>query len=173
MGDESINGLSEDSLNKSVYIKRFDRETMMFFHTNQCLDWMQTLKNIASAPEMKPFIENPNSDEYKGRTLPEICLELGGEDLLKKIIAFDHGVKNFGPKGIRGNRELLLNTHGQIYETQKYEDFERRLRLKGKLPLVLQILLFTPVRFNRLWSQRQISQHHSTLGVPLESQHWL
>lgn len=128
MGDESINGLSEDSLNKSVYIKRFDRETMMFFHTNQCLDWMQTLKNIASAPEMKPFIENPNNDEYKGRTLPEICLELGGEDLLKKIIAFDHGVKNFGPDGVRGTRELILNTHSKIYETQKYEDFERSIK---------------------------------------------
>lgn len=128
MSDVSINGLSEDSLNKSIYIKRFDSETMMFFHTNQCLDSVQALKNIASAPEMKPFIENPNSDEYKGRTLPEICLELGGENLLKKIIAFDHGVKNFGPDGVRGTRELILNTHSKIYETLTFEEFERSIK---------------------------------------------
>lgn len=127
MSDVSIKGLSEDSLNKSIYIKRFDRETMMFFHRNECLDWKETLKNIANAPEMKPFIENSNSDEYKGLTLGDICLKLGGVELLKKIISFEHGVKNFGPKGISGNRELLLNTYGQIYETLTYEDFERSL----------------------------------------------
>ena len=128
MSDLSIKGLSEDSLNKSIYIKRFDRETMMFFHRNECLDWKETLKNIANAPEMRPFIENSNSDEYKGLTLADICLKLGGVELLKKIISFEHGVKNFGPKGISGNRELLLNTYGQIYETLTYEEFERSIK---------------------------------------------
>lgn len=127
MSDASINGLSEDSLNKSIYIKRFDSETMKFFHKNQCLDSMQTWINIMKSPEMKPYIENPNNDEYKGLKLPEICLKLGGVDLLKKIIAFDHGVRNFGPDGVRGTRELILNTHEQIYETLTYEEFVRNL----------------------------------------------
>ena len=127
MSDVSIKGLSEDSLNKSIYIKRFDCETMRFFHGNQCLDWMQTWINIMKSPEMKPYIENPNNDEYKGLKLPEICLKLGGVDLLKKIIAFDHGVRNFGTDGVRGTRELILNTHEQIYETLTYEEFVRNL----------------------------------------------
>ena len=88
---------------------------------------MHTLINVMKSPEMKPFIENPNSDEYKGRQLPEICLKLGGEELLKQIIAFDHGVKNFGPDGVRGTRELILNTHSKIYETLTFEDFKRSI----------------------------------------------
>ena len=125
MGDDSIQGLSQDSLNKSIYIKRFDSEAMRFFHRNECLDSVQTWINITKSPEMKPFLENLNSDEYKGHQLADICLKLGGLELLKKIRSFHHGVKSFGPEGIRGNRELLLNTHGQIYETLKYEDFLR------------------------------------------------
>ena len=125
MSDDSIQGLSQDSRNKSIYIKRFDSEAMRFFHRNECLDSVQTWINITKSPEMKPFLENLNSDEYKGLQLADICLKLGGLELLKKIMSFHHGVKSFGPEGIRGNRELLLNTHGQIYETLKYEDFLR------------------------------------------------
>ena len=128
MGDNSINGLSEDSLNKSVYIKRFDRETMRFFHRNECLDYIQTWIKIMRSPEMRPFIENSNSDEYKGLTQGEICNKLGGVELESKIISFDNDFKNAGPTGIMGNRELILNTHSKIYETLTYEDFKRSIK---------------------------------------------
>ncbi|WP_308498167.1 hypothetical protein [uncultured Anaerobiospirillum sp.] len=128
MSDDSIKGLSQDSLNKSLYIKRFDRETMRFFHRNECLDWIETLKNIANAPEMKPYRENLNSDEYKGLTLVDICTKLGGYDLVNKIICFKNDVKNFDTTGIRGNRELILNTHSKIYETLTFEEFERSIK---------------------------------------------
>lgn len=127
MSDDSIKGLSQDSLNKSIYIKRFDRETMRFFHRNECLDWIETLKNIANAPEMKPYRENLNSDEYKGLTLVDICTKLGGYDLVNKIICFKNDVKNFDTTGIRGTRELILNTHSKIYETLTFEDFKRSI----------------------------------------------
>ena len=128
MGDEAIIGLTEDSLNKSLYIKRYDRETMRFFHRNECLDWIETLKIIANAPEMRPYCENLKSEEYKGLTLVEICTKLGCCDLVNKIIGLNNDVKNFDLTGIRGNRELILNTHSKIYETLTFEEFERSIK---------------------------------------------
>ena len=122
MGDHSIDGISQDELAKAIYIKKYDDESMKFMHRMCCLDYHQVLKNFETAPELQPYRDNPDSEEYKDLNEEQICYKIGGLDLVTKIFNYENTEKTIR---MTLGREILLNTHSRIYDTVTYDDFKR------------------------------------------------
>lgn len=122
MGDHSIDGISQDELAKAIYIKKYDDESMKFMHRMCCLDYHQVLKNFETAPELQPYRDNPDSEEYKDLNEEQICYKIGGLDLVTKIFNYENTEKTIR---MTLGREILLNTHSRIYDTVTYDDFLR------------------------------------------------
>ena len=123
--DESIMELSLKELEKSIYIKRFDNETLKFYHCMSCLDYEQTKHNFETSNELKPYFDNQDSSEFKDLSMQQICLKIGGRDLFQKICVYDNVMRTFGKNGLKGRREIVLNKHSKIYDTLTYEDYKQ------------------------------------------------
>lgn len=122
MGDNSIEGISQDELAKAIYIKKYDDESMKFMHSMCCLDYHQVIKNFETAPELQTYRDNPDSEEYKDLNKEQICYKIGGLDLVTKIFNYENTEKTIR---MTLGREILLNTHSRIYDTLTFDDFMR------------------------------------------------
>lgn len=111
MDDSCINPpISEDELNRSIYIVKYDDKSYGEMHKSFCLDSQITEKAFNSSPEIAKFIsEHP---EYRDKSINEICMAAGGESLLLRIVCMKHSMNN------RSTRtEAVLNKHTNIYPT--------------------------------------------------------
>lgn len=111
MDDSCINPpISEDELNRSIYIVKYDDKSYGEMHKSFCLDSQITEKAFNSLPEIAKFIfENP---EYRNKSINEICMAAGGESFLLRIVSMKHSMN------VRNMRiEAVLNKHTSIYPT--------------------------------------------------------
>ena len=122
MGGESINDHSQDCLNKSIYIKRFDSASFRHIHNIQCLDaWANWAKAVVT-PELKPYWDNKNSPEFKGLSIEQICSKLGCPGVITKIEVFDDLKKVFDSDGAQRTKEVILNKYSGFYNKLKLQD---------------------------------------------------
>ena len=82
-------------------------------HKAFCLDAEKTEQNFNTSPIIQKYLaEHP---EAAGKSLNEICVEAGGNDLLMSIVSLQHTRKERSSKV-----EAVVNKHN-IYPTVSYE----------------------------------------------------
>lgn len=119
MNDSCICNLSDNEINRCVYIVKYDDKSIKKMHENINKCNQITVNNFYNSVEIKEFL-NKNPD-YKGKTINEICLEAGGIDLVRKINAFANEGNNIGDRRI----EAIINKHTNIYPYLKYLENEK------------------------------------------------
>lgn len=108
MNDSCIDSLLGDELEKSIYIIKYDDESFKEMHKNFCLDYPITLERFKKSTEINKFLTK--HPEYRGKSINEICIAAGGENLLMRIVCFQHTMQE---KNTR--MEAMLNKHSGIY----------------------------------------------------------
>lgn len=99
---------NENELSRSVYIIRYDDDSIREMHKNFCLDEAISVQNYFSSSVIYKFLlEHP---EYREKSMNEVCIAAGGETLLKEIICHQHEIQ-----GKNAKREAILNKHSTIY----------------------------------------------------------
>lgn len=73
-----------------------------------CLDAKITEDNFNKSKKIAKFLEE--HPEYKDKSINEICLEAGGQNLLFQIVCLQHSLQN---KDMR--KEVIINKHENIY----------------------------------------------------------
>lgn len=108
MDDSCIAQLTDNDLDRSIYIIKYDDNSFREMHKSFCLDDEITLNNYNSSPEIIRFLkENPN---YRMESINTTCMDAGGENLLTKIISFRHTRNNISTR-----TEAVINKHASIY----------------------------------------------------------
>ncbi len=100
--------LSDSELEKNVYIQKYDDESFKEMHKSYCLDAKITEDNFNKSKKIAKFLEE--HPEYKDKSINEICLEAGGQNLLFQIVCLQHSLQN---KDMR--KEVIINKHENIY----------------------------------------------------------
>ena len=77
-------------------------------HKSYCLDAKITEDNFNKSKKIAKFLEE--HPEYKDKSINEICLEAGGQNLLFQIVCLQHSLQN---KDMR--KEVIINKHENIY----------------------------------------------------------
>lgn len=108
MDDSCIIVPDGQDIEKSIFIIKYDNTSFREMHKNYCRDLQITIQKFNKSSEITQFLkEHP---EYKDKSLNEICLAAGGENLLLKIICFQNQINE------RTSRmEAILNKHSSIY----------------------------------------------------------
>lgn len=106
--DSCIWTLSDSELEKNVYIQKYDDESFKEMHKSYCLDAKITEDNFNKSKKIAKFLEE--HPEYKDKSINEICLEAGGQNLLFQIVCLQHSLQN---KDMR--KEVIINKHENIY----------------------------------------------------------
>lgn len=118
MDDSCIDPLLGDELEKSIYIIKYDDKSFKEMHKNFCLDNQITIERFKKSAEINKFLtEHP---EYSEKSINKICMAAGGENLLTRIVCFQHTMQE---KDTR--MEAMLNKHSGIYpELSPLEDIK-------------------------------------------------
>ena len=118
MDDSCIDPPLGDELEKSIYIIKYDDKSFKEMHKNFCLDNQITIVRFEKSAEINKFLtEHP---EYSEKSINEICMAAGGENLLTRIVCFQHTMQE---KDTR--MEAMLNKHSGIYpELSPLENIE-------------------------------------------------
>ena len=108
MNDSNIIGLSDESLDKAVFIVKYDDKSFEKMHRDYCLDQRVTIERFNQSDEIADFLSS--HPEYREKSVNEICMAAGGEKLLRAILCLDHALRD---KDLR--LEAVVNKHGPIY----------------------------------------------------------
>lgn len=108
MDDSNILPLVDNDLEKSVFIIKYDDKSFKEMHKNYCLDAQITERNFVKSTEIATFLKA--HPEFKDKSINEICMAAGGQNLLVRIMCFKHTSQE---KELR--MEAILNKHTQIY----------------------------------------------------------
>lgn len=108
MDDSCICSMREEELNSSIYVLKYDDKSYKEMYKNFCADAQITEQNFLNSEEIKRFLEkNP---EFNDKSINEICMAAGGQELLLKIVSIQH---QFQENNTR--MEAMLNKHSGIY----------------------------------------------------------
>lgn len=108
MDDNCITQQPDNDLDKSVYVIKYDDKSFVEMHKNYCLDNQITIQNFGNSSEIRDFLlEHP---EYREKSINEICMAAGGQNLLVRIMSFRYTMQE---KNTR--TEAILNKHAGIY----------------------------------------------------------
>lgn len=108
MGDTNISE-STDGLEKAVYIIKYDDESFRKMHESFCKDNEITAYNFIHSQEIYEYIKS--HPEYNMRSINRACLDIGGIDLLQRILYLGNTMNS------DTKREAILNKHTRIYTT--------------------------------------------------------
>jgi len=108
MDDSCISPPLGDELERSIYIIKYDDKSFAEMHKNFCLDFQITEQRFNNSPIISKFLSE--HQEYKDKSINEICLAAGGDSLLMSIMCMQNSMRE------RSTRmEALLNKHSGIY----------------------------------------------------------
>lgn len=108
MCDSCIVQNPDSNLDRAIYIIKYDNKSFSEMHRNYYINEQITINNFRNSPIIIKFLqENP---EYETKSINEICMTAGGENLLNKIISYGHGRQEIDIRS-----EALLNKHTSIY----------------------------------------------------------
>lgn len=108
MNDTCILPPADGDLDKSIFIIKYDDKSYMEMHKNFCLDAQITEENFSKSTEIVSFLST--HPEYRDKSINEICMAVGGQNLLVRIMSFQHAMQE---KSLR--MEAVLNKHSNIY----------------------------------------------------------
>ena len=108
IGDDSITK-SADGLENAVYIIKYDDKSFKEMYENFCKDDEITVYNFTHSQEISEYIKA--HPEYNIENINKACLDIGGMDLLWRIVSFSN-TRNNDTK-----TEAILNKHKNIYPT--------------------------------------------------------
>ena len=118
MGDHSIiSDISEK--NKCIYIDKETEETFRKTFDNYCKDYEITVKNYNDSPIIKKFLSNNPDYITDGKSINQICLDIGGINLLQNIFSF----KNMKSDYVHES-EIVVNKNATIYPNLNYKKDE-------------------------------------------------
>lgn len=113
MDDSCIIPLNGNDIDRSIYIIKYDDNSFKEMKEAYCRDSEITKNNFYNSKEIAEFLEeNP---DYKEKTINEICMAAGGDDLLSRIMSFTYQRDNRNTK-----TEAIINKHTNIYPTIPY-----------------------------------------------------
>lgn len=108
LDDSCIFPSLESELDESIYIIKYDDNSIKEMHKNFCLDSAITRQRYSDSPEIKKYLAEHPEDQDKG--INEVCMAAGGIALLQRIMSFQHTLQE---KSAR--MEGILNKHSSIY----------------------------------------------------------
>lgn len=112
MGDDSIQ--SSNELDSAVYIIKYDDESFKEMYENFCKDNEITINNFKQSQKISNYLQT--HPEYVVKSINETCMDIGGIDLLQRIVSFRNTRSN------DTKTEAILNKHGNIYPTLSNND---------------------------------------------------
>ena len=108
MDDTCIQPPADGDLDKSIFVIKYDDKSYMEMHKNYCLDAQITEDNFRKSTEIATFLcAHP---EYRDKSINEICMAAGGQNLLVRIMCFQHTLQEKSSR-----MEAMLNKHSNIY----------------------------------------------------------
>lgn len=108
MGDNSILQSSDD-LDSAVYIIKYDDKSFEEMYKSFCKDNEITIDNFMYSREISQYLkEHP---EYEVENINKACLDIGGVDLVQRIVSFRYFRNN------DSKTEAILNKNESIYPT--------------------------------------------------------
>lgn len=126
VGGWSIKPIDGQDLDAAIYIIKLSNQDYLRADYNMQLDLRWSEKNFEASDKIKTFLRH--HPEYKGKTIKEVCLAAGGENLQEEIIC-DIFVKGGTPNP---SIEAVLNKHeGAIYpgeQTYTNEELDEELQ---------------------------------------------
>lgn len=108
MDDSCIQLHPDGTLERSIFIIKYDDKTFEEMSKDFCFDSQTTMRNVQNSPEIQIFLEQ--HPEYKEKGINKICIDAGGVDLLRRIVSLTHMTSN-----TNGRKEAMLNKHENIY----------------------------------------------------------
>lgn len=117
MDDSSIVDYSIEELDKALFIKKYDDNSFIAMHHDYCLDHEATIKNFYINASIATLLEK-HPEYLKEKSINEICLLAGGEELLTKVFSFSHMQRNHSIEA-----EIVLNKNTNIYPSLKGKEF--------------------------------------------------
>ncbi|MTO76951.1 hypothetical protein GMC59_00760 [Turicibacter sanguinis] len=114
MGDNSIISQNENDLDKAIYIIKYDNASFEQMYDGFCKDNEITLNNFYNSPEIISYLQA--HPDYKVESINKTCLDVGGIDLLRKVMSFTHSGSN------DTKVEAILNKHRNIYPIYSSEN---------------------------------------------------
>lgn len=108
MDDTCILPPADGDLDKSIFVIKYDDKSYMEMHKNYCLDAQITEDNFRKSMEIATFLSA--HPEYRDKSINEICMAAGGQNLLVRIMCFQHTMQEKSSR-----MEAMLNKHSNIY----------------------------------------------------------
>lgn len=115
MDDSCICSLKDEELDKSIFIIRYDEKSYREMYHNFYLDNEESVKNFENSTEIQSYLQEHPEDI--GKSINEICMKVGGQELLLKIVCFKSTMKNS-----EISYELIINKHNSIYPLLEMEE---------------------------------------------------
>jgi len=115
MSDESISWLRNENRDNAIFIIKYTDESFSKMHIDYCHDSQITLSKFNNSKRVKEYLlENPGS---VGKSINEICMEIGGADFLAQIVSFSKATNNKSTK-----KQVVINKNQTIYPNCMYEE---------------------------------------------------
>ena len=105
-----------NELSRSIYIKKYEDESLRKIHKNIVTLYQSTVEKIIQSPKVIEFLNN--NQNYKITNVIQLAKDAGGTELLKEITSAGRLAHGF----TEACYEVILNKGNQIYPTLTEQD---------------------------------------------------